>query len=253
METNFIISLTTLPNRSANINDVLLSLCSQNYDNYEVHLNVPKQTEFDGSYNIDFPFIKHDKLKIFYVDDVGAITKIYYTLKRTYSPSQRIISVDDDFIYSPDMLSIYNYSIQHLPDAVLGFAGIYPIGLESNGDLNCIGCLEPGNYCEVGILEGYKSICYRRDFFDDEFFDKWYKVHYNDDLTISSWLGYKNILKLCISYPYETDCVNRMLSFPLVNQVYNPISGVYHHREVEGGSQVSYKKFYNSELGIYIK
>ena len=49
-ETNFIISLTTLPPRFKHLKMVLDSLCEQAYDNYEVHLNVPKETKFDGEY-----------------------------------------------------------------------------------------------------------------------------------------------------------------------------------------------------------
>jgi hypothetical protein len=106
---------------------------------------------------------------------------------------------------------------------------------------------------KVGILEGYKSICYKKKYFDEEFFTKWYKIHYNDDLCISSYLGYKEIDKLCVSYKYETDFVNRMLSFPLVQSVSGGKSDVAYLRTEEGESNVSYKKFYNSEFGKYIK
>ena len=52
---------------------VLDSLCGQPYDNYEVHLNVPKETKFDGEYKEDLSKYDYgDKLKIFYVEDVGA-------------------------------------------------------------------------------------------------------------------------------------------------------------------------------------
>ena len=77
-ETNFIISLTTLPPRFKHLRNVLDSLCNQDYSNYEVHLNVPKETKFDGKYSEDLSqFDYGDKLKIFYLDD----TKLYYTLK----------------------------------------------------------------------------------------------------------------------------------------------------------------------------
>jgi hypothetical protein len=254
-ETSFILSMTVLPNRTRFINDVLLSACNQRYDNFEVHLNVPIETKFDGKFDKNFPFIQHPKLKIFFVEDVGAITKIYPTLVRTTNPSQRIIVLDDDFIVDPNMLSVYNYLLQaeELQDSALGFAGIYPIGVPSDGELNCVGCFPNDQYMEVGILEGYKTAQYRRDFFDDEFMTEWYKKHYNDDLTIATWLGYKGIKRFVVPTPYETNFINRMLSFPLVQSVSYGFSGVGHLREKEGGSGWSYKIFYNSDLGKYLK
>lgn len=257
MNKKYIISLTTLPNRIHNIKNVLYSLCNQEYDNYEVHLNVPKITKYDGDFDISFDFKgfeNDDRLKVFYVEDIGAITKIYYTLKRSEDPEQRIISVDDDFIYSSEMISIYDEMLEnYFDEGVLGFAGIWPVEIETDGTLNCVGCINPDEYLKVGLLEGYKSICYKRKYFDYEFFEHWYKIDYNDDLTISSWLGYKNIDKILIPYKNEKECYNKLLSFPLTEMLFNPISGVSHLREPEGGSSVTYKKFYNSIYGQYLK
>ena len=172
-ETNFIISLTTLPPRIEHLGLVLDSLCKQDYENYEVHLNVPTETKFDGKYSEDLSHFDYgDKLKIFYVDDVGAVTKLYYTLLRSESPEQRIITVDDDFVYNKQMLLEYNEYIHDNPeisDDVFGFAGVYPV-LETptDGNLDCIGALDEPT--RVGIVEGYKSVCYKRSHFNDDFF-----------------------------------------------------------------------------------
>ena len=249
MEQKFIISLTTLPNRDVSLKENLNSLLSQNYTNFEMHLNVPRKSPLNGEWDeLNIP--KDDKLKIFWVDDIGAITKLYYTLKRT---TDRIITVDDDFIYHSEMLNEYNNLTKILTNEALGFAGIYPIGIESSGDLNFIGCLQSDIYTKVGVLEGYKSICYKPEWFDDEFFNEWYIKHYNDDLITSSWLGYKNIDRCVIPYSNENIFENRMLSFPLITSLNNPPSGQHHFRQYDGGSSISYKKFYNSELGQYIK
>jgi hypothetical protein len=249
MEQRFVISLTTLPNRNSSLRENLNSLLSQNYSNFEIHLNIPKESPLNGKWDeLNIP--SNDKLKIFWVDDLGAITKLYYTLQRT---TDIIITVDDDFIYHSEMLNEYNSLTQMLPNEALGFAGIYPVGIESSGDLNFIGCLPTDVYTKVGVLEGYKSICYNPKWFDDEFFTEWHNKHYNDDLIISSWLGYKNIDKCVIPYSNEIIFENKMLSFPLVKSLNNPPSGQHHFRQYDGGSSVSYKAFYNSELGQYIK
>ena len=57
------------------------------------------------------------------------------------------------------------------------------------------------------------------------------------------------IKKWCIPYRFEFNHTNRILSFPLEKQIHYPKSGINHQRDAEGGSEVSYKKFYNSEYG----
>ena len=42
---------------------------------------------------------------------------------------------------------------------------------------------------------------------------------------------------------------NRVLTFPLEKEIPYPKSGINHQRDAEGGSEVSYKLFYNTEYG----
>ena len=262
-ETHFIISLTTLPSRFNNLKTCLASLLNQKYDNFEVHLNIPKFNIFEGEYihNID---IKNNKLKIFYIDDIGSISKIYYTLLRT-NKDQMIISVDDDYTYHPNMLKVYNNIVSKFENCCIGFAGIYPLQnniLYSNDTLPFIGPADNPTF--VGILEGYKSICYKRDFFEPDFFKlisekkmNWCEnyIYYEDDVVISSYLGYKNIKKIVvpsfgINGNYEGP---RMLSFPLNNILNNTNSGCYKYRKLFDTQYNNITKFYNDDLGIYIK
>lgn len=252
-ETRFIISLTSLPNRNHNLRENVQSLLNQNYTNFEVHLNLPNTTQKNGQWSEtstggpDIP-TNNDKLKLFWVDDVGAITNLVYTVKRT---ADRVIIVNDDFVYHADMLTEYNKMIKIIPDCVIGFAGIYPVGPETSGELDFVGCVK--NPIRVGMLESYKSICYNPSWIDEDFFTEWHLKHYNDDLLVGSYLGYKGIHKYIIPWSGETVFENRMLSFPLVMPLQNCISGVEFDRRVEGGAEVSYKNFYNSQLGKYLK
>jgi hypothetical protein len=248
-ETKFVISLTTLPNRNFYLKDNLNSLLEQNYTNFEIHLNIPKDSPLNGEWH-DLNIPNNDKLKIFWVDDIGSITKLYYTLKRT---NDRIITVDDDFIYHPEMLNEYNHFTNLIPNSALGYAGIYPIGIDGDGTLKFVGCIPNDIYTKVGVLEGYKSVCYSPKWFNDVFFTNWYNKHYNDDLIISSWLGNIGIDRCIIPYRNENLFENRTISFPLINALDNPDSGQYHFRQNDGGTSVSYKNFYNSEIGKYIK
>jgi len=255
-ETKFIISLTTLPPRFKHLDKVLKSLCNQTYDNYEVHLNVPIETKFDGKYSEDLSKFNYgNRLKIFYVEDLGAVTKLYYTLRRTENPNQRIITVDDDFIYNTSMLSEYDDYIKNneeISKSVFGFAGVYPVyDTPTDGSLECIGAVK--DPIRVGIVEGYNSVCYMRKHFNEDFFKNGYMYHYNDDLSVFAWLGLNGIEKWCIPYRFEFNHQNRVLTFPLVTEISYPKSGINHQRDAEGGSQVSYKLFYNSKYGNGLK
>jgi len=246
--------MTTLPNRNQNLRENVISLLNQNYKNFEVHLNLPKTTQKNGQWSDtekggpDVPL--HEKLKIFWVEDVGPITNLVYTVKRT---KDRIIVVNDDFVYHPDMLAEYNRHVKMLPDYALSFAGIYPVGVQTTGELSdstFVGCVK--SPLRVGMFEAYKSTCYDPGWFNEEFFTNWHGKHYNDDLLIGSYLGYKGIHKYIIPWQGETVFCNRMLSFPLVKVLVNCLSGVEFQRRDEGGASVSYKKYYNSELGKYL-
>ena len=51
MEQRFVISLTTLPNRNLSLRENLNSLLSQNYSNFEIHLNIPKESPLNGKWD----------------------------------------------------------------------------------------------------------------------------------------------------------------------------------------------------------
>ena len=248
-ETNFIISLTTLPSRYESLKQCLKSLLEQNYDNYEIHLNIPKNNKLEGPYKHKLEF-NNDKLKIYYVDDIGPISKLFYTLERTKNMNQRIISVDDDIIYNKNMLKEYNkiLSNSNYLDCCIGFAGIYPL---NNNNTFWVSNNKKPVY--AGIIEGYKSACYKRNFFDDNFFTSikkknmewaYNKIYYEDDVIISSYLGYKKIIKVVM----PIDNFN-----PIVKVIKNKISGCNNYRKEYGDSVNNIKKFYNSRFGKYIR
>ena len=124
----------------------------------------------------------NSKLKIFYVDDVGPITKIYYTLKRISNMDQRVISVDDDFIYNCEMLNMYSINVRENSNVAIGFSGIWDLKCISNCNGDIKGIDRPYTPVYVGLLQGYKSVYYKRDFFNDLFFDKWYNIFHEDDV-----------------------------------------------------------------------
>jgi hypothetical protein len=251
-EINFVISLTTLPSRFEKLEFVVNSLCSQNYSNFEVHLNIPTSHPHEGEYKHDLShFSKYKNLKIFYTVDKGSITKLYPTLLRFKStPTQKIITVDDDFRYHPNMLEEYNKFFQQTEkrNIAVGFCGIQPVGLSLEESLTMVSTTS--RPVRVGILEGYKSVCYESGFFSQEFFTDYYKISYEDDIVISSWLGKNNIEKWCI--PNSNDPVQNqgMVGFPLIGSfIYH--TGVSFYREKTPTQTI--QDFYHSDLGFTIK
>lgn len=260
METHFIISLSTLPSRYESLKLCLKSLFEQNYSNYEIHLNIPKYNKFEGAYTHKLKF-NNNKLKIYYIDDIGPISKIYYTLDRTKNKNQRIISVDDDMVYNKNMLKVYNtiLSKSNYLECCIGFSGIYPVNNINTFFIN----KNTNKPIYVGILEGYKSICYKREFFNNDFFTSiqkkdmpwaYNKIYYEDDVVISSYLGYKKIMKVVMPHKFINDNIlpNIYISFPIDGLMDNKPSGCDNYRKENGNSINNIKEFHKSDYGQYI-
>jgi hypothetical protein len=92
---NIILTLTTIPSRLSDSSDYgmkscIESLLNQNYNEYEIHINIPGRSKQTGEEYIIPEWLKeisNDKLKIFSdLEDLGPVTKIYYTLQRITNP-----------------------------------------------------------------------------------------------------------------------------------------------------------------------
>lgn len=239
-----ILSLSTVPNRLLDPNENagtkvgLPTLLKQTYDNYEIHFNIPYKYNIDNesielpNWLIDLQYQYSDKLKIYRCDDLGPITKIIPTIERISDPDTVIISVDDDLYYMDGMIKGHIEARSRYPDYAIGFAGISAI------DGSCHFCTSLSKDTKVKILEGYKSISYKRSFFDRELYSFIYKS-WNDDYVLSAYLGYKNIPKIVISDVNETDFTPRVESFPVVGHTPIERGGCFNFRNSESLQEVS--------------
>lgn len=220
---NIIITLTTIPNRLNEHNgqsaaqSALKTLLEQTYSPYSVHFNIPisyrgESVEIPG-WVADYQ-TKYPHLHIFRTPDHGSITKILPTLQRVDDPEAIIILADDDLYYMDGLINAHIAGREKYPDAALGFAGMTAI------DGSCHFCTTMHKDTRVRILEGYKTVSYRRKFFDiNEFVDRFADKSWNDDLTLSAYMGYKNIQKIVLSYSGDTDFRPRVESFPVIGHV----------------------------------
>lgn len=222
-----IISLTTIPNRlnsphnNGGLRPVLDKLINQKYDNYEVHLNIPyinKKTNEEYVIPMWINDYFNTKLKLFRTEDYGSITKLLPTIDRIYDPETIIITVDDDLDYEDGFIEYHLEKRKIYNNAALGFAGISAI----NG--SCHFCTTLREDTRVKIIEGYKTVSYKRGFFGDDFKD-FVLGNWNDDMIISAYLGKNNIPKFVMSYSGDTDYKARVESFPIKGHLPNERGG----------------------------
>ena len=227
---NFIISLTSIPKRNRSLKKTLKSLVSQDYENFSIELNLPK--EMKGTVEV-----QDNKIKVFYVDDIGPITKLFYTLQRHEGTNHKIITVDDDIHYHPEMLK--TYGSMRISRSAVGFAGINIV----DGKFASVTQVE--NPTSVDILEGYKSVCYSPLFFERDFFEKYAKLPVFDDALISGYLKRKGIERIVMPHKFLKS-YHWFKHFPTKKLFRNPSSGCADLKEKYGDYQENYVEFFNS-------
>jgi hypothetical protein len=235
--TKIIITLTTTPKRIFRIEPCLDALLNQKTSHrYEVHLNIPKELKSTGEkYTIPDFFKKYqtsDKLKIYLdLEDVGSITKIYYTIGRAKNPSDIIIVCDDDMIYNEYLVEEHVNNQMTYPNTAVGYDGINVLKDGSQFLYNDIRdtyvtSISRNRYCNV--LQCFKTISYRRSFFQSDFYEFVKLGGWNDDVTLSAYMSYVGVKKLCTFYKKDRNIQsledwweyglgkNGHLTFPLV-------------------------------------
>ena len=159
-----IITLTTIPNRlnqtNGGLKPVIDKLLNLSYENYEIHINIPYLCKKSNeSYVIPkwLETINNPKLKIFRTEDYGSLTKILPTIMRLDRNDDTIlITVDDDLEYMDGFIEYHLEKRKTYPNSVLGFAGLSAI------DGTCHFCTTVEKDIRVKILEGYKTISYKK-------------------------------------------------------------------------------------------
>jgi hypothetical protein len=246
-----IISLSTTPNRLSEtregwgIKPVIDRLVNMTYTNYEIHLNIPFiNHKTEEEYIIPKWLIEleanNEKLKIFRCHDYGSITKIVPTLKRINDPNVVIITVDDDLLYFDGFIEYHIKKMKQYPNSALGFAGLTAM----NG--SCHHCTTLKEDTRVKILEGYKTVSYLRNFFEDDFFTEFVGQSWSDDILISAYLGKRNIQKIVMNYELDENFTPVVESFPILKGVPNERSGcnIYRSENISDNSDKYYKLGY---------
>jgi hypothetical protein len=210
-----IITLTTVPERlNQPVEDgfkiVLRSICEQNYENYEVHLNLPKVYKITNE-----PYVipnwlyeydeKYQNLKIFRTEDFGPPTKVIPTILREEKETLLIV-VDDDLVYHPDMIKEHVKYHQQLPNSVILYDGRSLVP-PKYGDLRDSWVLTVPEVSRVKELQHYKSASYFVKYFENDFFSNFVGKTKSDDVLMSYYFKFKKIKMFVVPYEPEIEKV----------------------------------------------
>jgi len=112
---NFIVSLTTIPERFGLINDTIFSIFNQSLTPAKIIINIPREYRRFGKINLE-NIPKIDGIEINLIDfDYGPASKIL-PLISNYESNQTIIYCDDDVIYPKDWAKNLIITHKKFPD-----------------------------------------------------------------------------------------------------------------------------------------
>jgi hypothetical protein len=211
-----IVTFTTIPSRltpedfEEGIKSNIESLLNQDYEGeYEIHFNVPSILKHTNTEYIIPQWIReiannNPKFKIFEnLEDLGPVTKIIHTLKRITDPEAIIIVCDDDLVYHPSMVSEQVKNQNKYPNTAVGYDGCGALDPTVFDDVRNHYVVSIYKDIEVNILQHYKTISYRRRFFEDDFLTDFALHSWNDDIAVAAYMGKQGIKKLVTYYEHE--------------------------------------------------
>lgn len=212
-KTEAIVTLTTIPSRLSsnseiNIKSCLDSLLNQSFNNYEIHLNIPEVHKLTGETYalpewLEELALSNSKLKIFRTPDIGPITRMVETLKRITDPECIIITADDDLVYHTDMvLEQYKNQKERFTDCAVGYDGMSSLDNIFKDIRNHYVTSVPCNV-RVNVLQHYKTVSYKRRYFDNDFFEEFIDKSWNDDIVVSAYMGKRKITKYVTYFENE--------------------------------------------------
>jgi len=261
---DIVVTLTTIPSRlsfdgNEGIKLCIQSLVQQNFNNYQIHLNVPHVHKMTGEvYVIPDWLLNTPQIKIFRTEDFGAATKLLPTVERIQDPETIIIVVDDDLVYHSDMVLSHVENQTIWPEAVVGYDGLRSRsddGAYSRYFNDSRDYYHTANYRTslVDILQHYKSVSYKRRYFENDFLDFASKNHsWADDLLLAAYFSYKHRDRIATYHPTfdtlfssyeEWSTRGGVQSFPVLRHT--------HHESLEGCNLFRDRKIEDNGSKLY--
>jgi glycosyltransferase involved in cell wall biosynthesis len=240
-----IVTLTTIPSRLSNEIEEGIKLCinslvNQDYDNYEIHFNIPYKNNFLNQEYVIPEWLTEKRVQIYRTEDLGPVTKLVPTLERSNNPEDIIIVVDDDLVYHKDMIKEQVSNQKKWLEESVGYDGLRSRDEEGNfskhfGDVRDYYYTSNYRNSRVDILQHYKSVSYKRRYFSDDFFEFVKKYHsWADDILLAAYMSYKKIDRIATYHPNDPQFTSHqewidkggVLTFPILRNI--------HHERMEG-------------------
>jgi len=210
-----IVTLTTIPSRiiqdyDSGIKSNIQSLINQEYEGeYEIHFNVPDILKHTGEKYVIPDWIRelevaNPKFKIFdNLEDLGPVTKLAHTIRRVEDPEAIIIVCDDDLVYNPKMIEEQVKNQHKYQNTAVGYDGSRAEDSSVFDDVRNHFVVSVYKDVYVNLLQHYKTISYRRKWFEDDFFTDFIDKSWADDISVSAYMSKQGIQRLVTFYEHE--------------------------------------------------
>lgn len=195
-----VVSLTTLPERAALLAQAVASLQRQTRVPDAVYVWCPAERFRSVSACPTFP-----GAQVRLTPDLGPATKLLPILPVETDPDTRVIVVDDDVIYPPDLIAKLCAGSELFPDQAIGFTGwslapgdTGPTVVHWNEEVADAAMFQP-----VRVLEGYRGVVYRRAFLGPDLavhLSECAAFRCHDDILFSGYLGRRGVTCLARWY-----------------------------------------------------
>ncbi|CAH0486169.1 unnamed protein product [Peronospora farinosa] len=171
-----VVSLTTTPNRIDKVMDSVRSLTKQSLLPDQIYVNIPTgpmKRHPERSYDeIEIPLELTSLTPLVHINrcvDDGPATKLLGALRLENNASTLIITLDDDFVYPPELVASLAWEAEAKPDDVLGVCGwgMLPMWHQVGVVPAYVPYFMRPNGRYVDILQACCGNAYRRGFFTD--------------------------------------------------------------------------------------
>jgi FkbM family methyltransferase len=216
-DVRLVVTLATIPSRIARIGPVIDSLKAQTRRPDRLYVCIPEVCLWERS-GYDVPTWLHRDESVEVVvsaTDYGPANKLIGVLKKEPDPSTRIVIVDDDWAYNPDLLETLESRFEEFGDAAIGSSGarltrhwsrmtarIGPeIDLKPQLRNELVFLAESPRDVSVDILQYGFGAMVQRGWFEDDIRDlvkPLEPLFFADDVLLSGYLESKGIQRVCV-------------------------------------------------------
>lgn len=186
------VSLSLLPSRALDSSHTIESLLKQSFSPTKIEIYIPKDSKKDPlPQDFKLPAIYNNALiNVSYVEDIGPVSKLFYSLSKHKNEDCYIMTVDDDVEYPIDAV----YNLIKYADENPGVVPAYRGRIIRNATNYNMTALHKGTQIQkpinVDLITGTWGVLYQPSFFGDEFFkakhfEKTDPLFFTDDIWIS--------------------------------------------------------------------